>query len=112
VRFDGNRYCVPRRYVGRYLIVKADFSSVTIYDLVNGIVSYAQSWRRGQALGADRFEAELADLRPAARRSHAQERLFPISRRQSVPHARGLARCSSGATWRSRSSADGAQKCT
>lgn len=76
VQFDGNRYCVPHRYVGRRLIVKADASSVTIYDRVNEIVSYSRSWRRGQTFGADRFEAELADLRPAARRSRAQQRLF------------------------------------
>ena len=76
LQFDGNRYCVPHRYVGRRLIVKADSSSVTVYDRVNEIVSYARSWRRGQTFGADRFEAELADLRPAAKRSRAQERLF------------------------------------
>lgn len=76
VQFDGNRYCVSHRYVGRRLIVKADSSSVTIYDRVQEIVSYPRSWRRGQTFGADRFEAELADLRPAARRSRAQERLF------------------------------------
>jgi transposase len=76
VQFDGNRYCVPQRYVGRRLIVKADSSSVTIYDRVNEIVSYPRSWRRGQTFGADRFEAEVAELRPAARRSRAQERLF------------------------------------
>jgi transposase len=76
LQFDGNRYCVPHRYVGRRLIAKADSSSVTIYDRVHEIVSYARSWRRGQTFGADRFEAELADLRPAARRSRAQERLF------------------------------------
>jgi transposase len=76
VQFDGNRYCVPPRYVGRRLMVKADSSSVTIYDRVNEIVSYPRSWRRGQTFGADRFEAEVADLRPAARRSRAQERLF------------------------------------
>jgi hypothetical protein len=34
------------------------------------------SWRRGQTFGADRFEAEIADLRPGARRSRAQQRLF------------------------------------
>ena len=76
VQFDGNRYCVPQRYVGRRLMVKADSSSVTIYDRVHEVVSYARSWRRGQTFGAERFEAELADLRPAARRSRAQERLF------------------------------------
>ena len=76
MQFDANRYCVPQRYVGRQLTVKADSSSVTIYDRVNEIVSYPRSWRRGQTFGADRFEAEVAELRPAARRSRAQQRLF------------------------------------
>jgi len=76
VQFDGNRYCVPQRYVGRRLTVKADSGSVSIYDRVHEVVSYARSWRRGQTFGADRFEAELAVLRPAARRSRAQQRLF------------------------------------
>ncbi len=79
VQFDGNRYCVPQRYVGRHLMVKADSSSVAIYDRVHEVVSYARSWRRGQTFGAERFEAELADLRPAARRSRAQLRLFRFS---------------------------------
>src|SRR5262249_8686950 len=30
LQFDSNRYCVPHRYVGRRLILKADSSSVTI----------------------------------------------------------------------------------
>jgi len=76
VQFDGNRYCVPQRYVGRRLTVKADSGSVAIDDRVQGIVSYARSWRRGKTFGAERFEAELAEMRPAARRSRAQERLF------------------------------------
>ena len=29
---DGNRYCVPPRYAGHKLTVKADSSAVTIYD--------------------------------------------------------------------------------
>lgn len=78
LHFDGNRYCVPHRYVGRRLTLKADSRSVTIYDRVHEIVSYPRCWRRGQTLGADRFEAELADLRPAARRSRAQQRLFAL----------------------------------
>jgi transposase len=78
LHFDGNRYCVPHRYVGRRLTLKADSSSVTIYDRVNEIVSYPRCWRRGQTLGADRFEAELADLRPAAKRSRAQQRFFAV----------------------------------
>src|SRR5262252_5936843 len=74
--FDGNRYCVPHRYVGRRLTIKADSSSVTIYDRVEEIVSYPRSWRRGQTFGAERFEKLLAEERPAARRSQAQQRLL------------------------------------
>ena len=76
VQFDGNRYCMPPRYVGRRLTVKADSSSISMYDRVHEVVSYARSWRRGRTFGADRFEAELTALRPAARRSRAQQRLF------------------------------------
>ena len=74
--FDGNRYCVPHRYVGRRLTIKADSSSVTVYDRVEEIVSYARSWRRGQTFGAARFEKLLAEQRPAARRSQVQQRLL------------------------------------
>jgi len=74
--FDGNRYCVPHRYVGRRLIIKADSSAVTIYDRAAEVVSYARSWRRGQTFGAERFEKLLAEERPAARRSQAQQRLL------------------------------------
>jgi len=76
LHFDGNRYCVPPRLVGRRLTLKADSSAVTIFDRVNEIASYPRCWRRGQTLGADRFEAEVAELRPAAKRSRAQQRLF------------------------------------
>jgi hypothetical protein len=69
---------VPPRYVGRQLTLKADSSSVTVYDRVHELVSYTRCWRRGQTLGAERFEAELAELRPAAKRSQAQQRLFAV----------------------------------
>lgn len=78
LHFDGNRYCVPPRFVGRRLTLKADSSSVTIYDRTNEIVSYPRCWRRGQTFGADRYEADLAQLRPAAKRSRAQQRLFAV----------------------------------
>jgi transposase len=58
LQFDGNRYCVRHRFAGRHLTPKADSSSVTIYDRVHEIVSYARSWRRGQTFGAERFEAD------------------------------------------------------
>jgi hypothetical protein len=76
LQFDGNKYCVPHRYVGKRLTVKADASAVTIYERVTEVVSYARSWRRGQTYGADRFEKLLAEERPAMRRSQAQQRLI------------------------------------
>lgn len=76
IPFDGNRYCVPHRYAGRRLTVKADSSSVTIYNRVEEVVTYPRSWRRGQTFGAERFEKLLAEERPAARRSQAQQRLL------------------------------------
>ena len=76
LQFDGNKYCVPHRYVGQRLTIKADASAVTIYDRVHQVVSYPRCWRRGQTFGAERFEKELAEDRPAARRSQAQQRLL------------------------------------
>ena len=73
--FDANHYCVPPRYVGYWLTVKADASSVTIYDQHQEIVSYARCWQRGQVLGAERFQKELLAQRAAAQRSAAQQRL-------------------------------------
>jgi transposase len=76
--FDGNRYCVPPRYVGHNLTVKADSSSVTIYDQHQEIVRYARSWQRGQTIGAERFEKELFAQMAAAERSAAQQRLVKL----------------------------------
>lgn len=73
--FDGNRYCVPPRYVGHKLTVKTDSSSLTIYDQTHEIVSYARCWERGQTFGAERFQKELYAQMAAAQRSAAQQRL-------------------------------------
>ncbi|MBI4469807.1 MAG: IS21 family transposase [Acidobacteria bacterium] len=73
--FDGNRYCVAPRYVGRRLTVRADSSSVTIYDQHQEVVRYPRSWRRGQTFGAERFEKELFAQMAAAERSAAQHRV-------------------------------------
>jgi len=76
--FDGNRYCVPARYVGHKLTVKADSSAVTIYDQHHEIVSYSRSWQRGQTFGAERFEKELHAQMAAAERSATQQRLIGL----------------------------------
>lgn len=79
--FDGNRYGAPSRFVGQHLIVKADASSVTLYEAQgNEIVRHPRSWRRGQTVGVERFEKELLDCRPAARRSRAQPCLVTLLR--------------------------------
>jgi len=76
--FDGNRYCVSPRFVGHKLTVKADSSSVTIYDQTIEIVRYARCWERGQTFGAERFQKELYAQMAAAQRSAAQQRLVVL----------------------------------
>jgi transposase len=76
--FDGNRYCVPPRYNGHHLTIKADSSSLTIYDQQQEIVSYARCWQRGQVVGGERFQKELLAQLAAAQRSAAQQRLVAL----------------------------------
>ncbi|MBL8217957.1 MAG: IS21 family transposase [Bryobacterales bacterium] len=76
--FDGNRYCVPPRYAGQRLTVKADAHTLTIYDQHQQIVQYARCYQRGQTFGAERFEKELFAQLAAARASDAQRRLHAL----------------------------------
>jgi hypothetical protein len=76
--FDDNRYGVPPRYVGHKLTVKADSSSVTIYDQTHEIVCYARCWERGQTFGAERFQNGLYAQMAAAQRSATQQRLVRL----------------------------------
>jgi hypothetical protein len=89
--FDGNRYCVPPRYVGSRLTIKADSQSVVIYDHGKEVARYARCWRRGQMLGAERFEKELLEHRPAAERSDAQRRLVLLLGETGESYLRSLA---------------------
>jgi transposase len=94
--FDGNRYCAPPHLVGQKLIVKADSSVVTLYHRHKEIVSYPRCWRRGQTMGAERFEKELLASRPAAACSQAQRRLMlflqPLIPQETLAsYLRGLA---------------------
>jgi transposase len=92
LQFDANRYCVPARYVGCRLTVKADSSSVTIYDQLREIVTYPRCWRRGQTFGAERFEKELLAQRPAAELSRTQQRLVAQLGERAAAYLRELAR--------------------
>jgi transposase len=91
LRFDGNRYCVPRQHVGRMLVIKADSSSVSVYDDEREIVRYPRSWRRGQTFGAERFEKELLQDRPGAERTRGQQRLIALVGPIAESYLRSLA---------------------
>lgn len=91
VCFDGNRYCVPARWVGARLTLKADSSSVSLYHRDRLIVAYPRCWRRGQTLGAERFERELLEARPAARLSRARRRLVQLLGEEAEGYLRALA---------------------
>ena len=66
-------------------------SSVTIYDQHHEIVRYPRCWRRGQTLGAERFQKELFALKAAAERSAAQHRLVALLGPASEEYLRRLA---------------------
>jgi len=91
LRFDGNRYCVPRRYVSRMLSIKADSNAVTIYDEEREVVRYPRCWRRGQTFGAERFEKELLEERPGAERTRGQQRLIALVGPIAESYLKGLA---------------------
>lgn len=75
LHFDGNRYCVPPRYVGLRLTIRADAHAVSIYHLQREVAAYPRCWGRGRTFGAERFERELRDRLPAAAASQDQQRL-------------------------------------
>jgi transposase len=89
--FDGNRYCVAAKYVGRRLIIRADSHSVSIYDGVKEVVCYARCYGKGNTLGAERFEKELLQQRPAARASARQQRLILLVGTHIEPYLTNLA---------------------
>jgi len=89
--FDGNRYCVPPRYVGHKLTVKADSSTIAIYDQTREVVWYARCWERGRTFGAERFQKELYAQMAAAQRSATQQRLIALLGPTSEIYLRQLA---------------------
>jgi transposase len=89
--FDGNRYCVPHRFVGARVILKADSYRITIYDRHREIVTYPRCWQRGQDIGAELFEKDLLKHLPTAKRSHDQQRLIALLGADVQLYLRGLA---------------------
>ena len=91
LHFDGNRYCVPPRYVGSKLTVKADSGSVAIFEQGREIVSCARCWDHGRVFGAERFQKELFARMQAAQRTAAQQRLITLLGPGSEQYLRALA---------------------
>jgi hypothetical protein len=77
--------------VGQKLTVKADASTVSVYDQSKEIVIYSRSWQRGQTFGAERFQKELFAQLAAAQRSEAQQRLVRLLGPTSEYYLRKLA---------------------
>jgi hypothetical protein len=71
--------------------VKADSSSVTIYDQHEEIVRYPRCWWRGQTFGAERFQKELFTQMAAAERQASQHRVVALLGPASEDYLRQLA---------------------
>lgn len=76
LQFDGNRYCVPPRYVGLRLDLKADARTVAIYHRTREVAVYPRCWGHGQTFGAEKYERELLERLPGAEVSHRQKQLI------------------------------------
>ena len=50
VIFDGNQYTAPPWTVGKHLILKADFNTVTLYHLQKQVTVHFRSWERKQRI--------------------------------------------------------------
>jgi len=63
--------------VGRHLTIKADASSLTIYDQQQEIVSYPRCWQRGQVLVPSAFKKNCSNNgpRPSGRSATTLDRL-------------------------------------
>ncbi len=89
--FDGNRYCAPPSAVGRRITVKADESTVTLYEQERELTSYPRSWARAQTIGTDRFRHAILAQLPAVARSAAQQRLVQWVGTEVEEYLRGIA---------------------
>jgi transposase len=50
VIFDGNQYTAPPWTVGKRLILKADFNTITLYHLQKQVTTHFRSWERKQRI--------------------------------------------------------------
>jgi len=50
VIFDGNQYTTPPWTVGKHLVLKADFNTITLYHLQKQVTAHFRSWERKQRI--------------------------------------------------------------
>jgi len=91
VAFDGNRYGIPARWVGCPLLLKADSTSVTLYDQDREVVRHPRCWGRGATIGVERFEQELLESRPRALYAAQTNRLVQHLGPLAEAYLKGLA---------------------
>jgi len=64
--FDGNRYSVPWRLVGKTLTLRADADTVTCWYGTHRVARHPRCWRRGQELVNPAHAEGLAETKPGA----------------------------------------------
>lgn len=74
LNFDANRYCVPPKYIGKKVMIKADSHTVHIYDGPDLIIQYPRCWNKYQVIGAEQFEKALLKKRQQAHLDKSMER--------------------------------------
>ena len=83
--------------MGCQLLLKADSSTVTLYDQDREIVCHPRCWGRGITLGVEPFEQELRESRPSALYSAQTHRLLQHLGPVAEAYLKGLA--AQGFTW-------------
>jgi transposase len=64
--FDGNRYSVPWRLVGKTLTLRADAETVTAWYGTHRVARHPRSWRKGEMLTSPAHAEGLAAHKPGA----------------------------------------------
>jgi hypothetical protein len=75
VRFDGNDYSIPYRFVRRPLTLVASDTLVRVLDGATELARHPRSWDRGQVLEAADHLAELAAAKHHAHDLRGRDRL-------------------------------------
>ena len=85
VRFDGNDYSIPHRYVGRTLAVSATLDTVRILDAATVLATHRRSFDRAQQIEDPTHIETLARYKRLGREHRATDRLH-----HAAPSAKAL----------------------